>query len=56
MPSINHNTLRPCKHASLYADTCIRCKLSRERAEATKHWPRDVLGHWMGICREEAKR
>jgi len=52
MAVINHQSLRPCKHNAIYADTCVRCKLEREREAATKHWPRDVLGHFMGMCKK----
>ena len=44
--NINHTSLRPCKHNSIYAATCPKCKAEK---------PRDVLGHFMALCKANAK-
>lgn len=51
---INHQSLRPCKHNRLYADTCIH--LLKEKAKERAERPRDVLGYFMNLCKERSKK
>lgn len=46
--NINQSTIRPCKHNSLYADTCPKCKAEQK--------PRDVLGYFMAMCKSNSGR
>jgi hypothetical protein len=43
--NINHQSLRPCAHNALYADTCKLCHPAKV----------DVLAKWMAYAKERAK-